>query len=173
MAQQLTAKNRGAKSLKWVKDVILESIYTSNPVTGVLQVTTVTKKPDNETIQARNKLHTDVNVYIARHLNAPTPVGEGKSISMTFKPEKEGLVHYITRDGYIDILQQEYVEKRVFAVQTELRMMYPNWDIKLQYLLTKPMQYVSIGMARSVVASENALVIDMDLEEDVPMPGDT
>lgn len=152
--EALTVDIRGARSLKWIKERIGAYLHTETPVTAVLEVTTVMDKPPTASESDRTRVRNAVRAYIAAHLNEPTEVAAGVTIQMAFEQDKEGLVHYITRSGYVDNLKSAYMKRRLGRIQAELRQQYPAWNVRLNFLLTKPLEYISTNMAQFVVAEE-------------------
>jgi hypothetical protein len=177
--EALTVEIRGARSLKWIKGRIEAYLHTDRPVTAVLQVTVVVDKPATATVNERNAKHNAIRAYIAEHLKAPTEVAVGVTIEIPFEQDEVGLVHYVTRSGYVDILKSTYMKRRLGRIQAELRRRYPEWNVRLNFLLTKPLEYISMSMTQSAVAEEKRMTqpqardelleVDMDLGPiDVP-----
>lgn len=170
--EALTVDIRGARSLKWIKGRIEAYLHTDRPVTAVLQVTVVVDKPATATVNERNAKHNAIRTYIAEHLNVPTEVAVGVTIQIPFEQDEVGLVHYVTRSGYVDILKSTYMKRRLGRIQAELRLLYSEWNVRLNFLLTKPLEYISMGMAHSEVTEEKrmtqardeVLEVDMDLD---------
>jgi len=170
--EALTVDIRGARSLKWIKGRIEAYLHTDRPVTAVLQVTVVVDKPATATVNERNAKHNAIRTYIADHLKAPTEVAVGVTIEIPFEQDEVGLVHYVTRSGYVDNLKSTYMKRRLGRIQAELRHRYPQWNVRLNFLLTKPLEYISMGMAQSAVAEEKRMIqardevleVDMDLD---------
>lgn len=153
--------------MKWIKSKIEEYLRTDRPVTAILEVTTVTDKPPNADNQIRNAIRREICLYIAANLCQPTPVADGLEIKLEFEQDKDGLVHYITRSGYIDNLKSAYMKKRLGKIQAELRQKYPPWNVRLNFLLTKPLAYISPDMARLI--TDQARPSSNVVEEDVDM----
>lgn len=152
--EALTADKRGAKSLKWIKGKIEEYLRTDRPVTAVLEVTLLTTKPPDADVPTRNKIRSEMYTYIAQNMSQQTQVAHGLEIILAFEQVEEGLVHFITRSGYVDNLKSAYIKKRLGRIQAELRAKYKAWDVRLNFLLTKPLEYVSDDMARLIVSAE-------------------
>ena len=146
--EALTVDTRGARSLKWIKERIEAYLHTERPVTAVLQVTTVLDKPAGATDRDRVSVHNAIKAYIAGNLERPTEVAAGVVIQMAFEQDKVGLVHYVTRSGFVDNLKSTYMKRRLGLIQAELRQQYPLWNVKLNFLLTKPLEYISADMAQ-------------------------
>lgn len=170
--EALTVDIRGARSLKWIKGQIEAHLHTDKPITAVLQVTVVVDKPATATVKERNATHSAIRAYIAENLNMPTEVAVGVTIQIPFKQDTAGLVHYVTQSGYVDVLKSTYMKRRLGRIQAEMRHRYQQWNVRLNFLLTKPLEYISMSMAQSAVAEEKrttqardeVLEVDMDLD---------
>ncbi len=123
-------------------------MHTERPVTAVLQVTAVLDKPAGATDRDRVSVHNAIKAYIAGNLERPTEVAAGVVIQMAFEQDKVGLVHYVTRSGFVDNLKSTYMKRRLGRIQAELRQQYPLWNVKLNFLVTKPLEYISADMAQ-------------------------
>lgn len=179
--EALTVDIRGARSLKWIKGRIEACLHTDRPITAVLQVTVVVDKPTTADAKERNATHSAIRAHIARNLNVATEVAAGVTIQIPFEQDDAGLVHYVTRSGYVDVLKSAYMKRRLGKIQAELRQQYPLWNVRLNFLLTKPLEYISMSMAQSAVAEETrvtqsrdeVLEVDMDLDPVTELPVDT
>lgn len=158
MSQQLTAKNRGAASLVWIKRQITNNFFDT-PVTAILEVT-VTVDAKDQTKEEKNRVRSACYRFISSNLAVPTQVF-GHQITIKFSQEDGEKVHHVTQDIRPDIVKAEYVKLRLAAIQSSLSQQYPRCVIGLNFLISRPLEYLpdlatELREAKSAVLSSSA-----------------
>ena len=156
----MTAQDRGGASLVWIRNQITALFATRDPVDSVLEVTVKLDKKnplpevkgDNQDGDLnRDSVRRKVYKYISLNIKGNRLYTIGNQVvNIRYTEKASHYVHHITTEHWNDQIKAMYFKRLQRDLMTELNILFVNWVVSLNFLITKPLDYLPIAGEQSV-----------------------